>query len=182
MTRKTAYFVREIWKIALSITFVMGMIVASLYLLKMVPSYLQESEEKSYNNIEEAEYTLGLRVFLPSYFPEYLIWPPSEIKVVRKPSLTISLVFLSRSHRNPSLVLHQIFPSINEVESSLTELKKPLQETKVSVGGVNGTLIIGMGEDGKRWTQLSWKAADRRMVLIANFSVEDLLKIARSIH
>lgn len=182
MTRKTAYFIREMWKIALSIIFVMGMIVISLYLLKRVPSYLQESKEKSYNNIEEAEYALGLRIFLPSYFPEYLIWPPSEIKVVRKPSLTISLVFLSRSRRNPSLVFHQIFSSIKEVKPSFTELKRPLQESRVSVGEVNGTLITGTGEDGKRWMQLNWRAADRRMILIANCSVEDLLKIARSIH
>src|SRR3989304_7406911 len=186
MTRKAAHFVREMWKIVLSITLVMCTIGITLYLLKKVPSYIQESEEKFYSTVEESEYALGLRIFLPSYFPEYLIWPPSEIKVVRKPYLTISLVFISRSYSSPSLVIHQIVSdtskSKKEVGLDFMEPKRPFQETQVSVGGAKGILIVGMGEDGKRWAQLSWRTADRKIVVIANCSVEDLLKIARSIH
>jgi len=184
MTRKAAHFLREMWKIILSITLVMCTIVISLYLLKKVPSYIQETEEKFYSTVEESEYALGLRIFLPSYFPEYLIWPPSEIKVVRKPYLTISLVFLSRSHSSPSLVIHQIISDNKnkEVDLDFMEPKRPFQRTQVLVGGAKGTLIVGVGEDGKRWAQLSWRTVDRKIVVIANCSVEDLLKIARSIH
>lgn len=158
-------------------------IVISLYLLKKLPSFIQESEEKFYSNIEEAEYALGLRIFLPSYFPEYLIWPPSEIKVVRKPSILISLVFLSRSSSSPSLVIHQIVSNKSKkMELDFLKPRRPLQETQVSVGVAKGTLIVVVGEDGKHWAYLSWKAGDRTMVLIANCSVEDLLKIARSVH
>lgn len=158
-------------------------VVISLYLLKKLPSFIQESEEKFYSNIEEAEYALGLRIFLPSYFPEYLIWPPSEIKVVRKPSILVSVVFLSRSPSSPSLVIHQIVSNKSKkMELDFLKPKRPLQETQVSVGGAKGTLIVGVGEDRKRWAYLGWKAGDRTMVLIANCSVEDLLKIARSVH
>lgn len=167
----------------LSIALVMCAIVISLYLLKKIPTFIQESEDKFYSNIEEAEYAIGLRIFLPSYFPEYLIWPPSEIKVVRKPSILISLVFLSRSPRSPSLVIHQIVSNKSKkMELDFMKPKRPFQETQVSIGGAGGTLIVGMGEDGKRWVHLGWKAGDRTMVLIANCSVEDVLKIARSVH
>lgn len=185
MTQSVSHFVREMLKIVVSITLVMCTIVISLYLLKNIPSYIHESEEKFYSTVEEAEYAIGLRIFLPSYFPEYLKWPPSTIQVSRKPSLTISLVFLSRNHISPSLVIHQIVSNIgksNDVELDFMEPKIPFQETQVSVGGAKGALIVGEGEDGKRWSRLSWKAADRKMVLIADCSVEDLLKIARSIH
>lgn len=193
MAQSVVHFVREMLKIVLSITLVMCTIVISLYLLKNIPSYIHESEEKIYITVEEAEYAIGLRIFLPSYFPEYLKWPPSTIQVSRKPSLTISLVFLSRNHispslvihQSPSLVIHQIVSNIgksNDVELNFMEPKIPFKETQVSVGGAKGALIVGEGEDGKRWSRLSWKAADRKMVLIANCSVEDLLKIARSIH
>jgi hypothetical protein len=173
------------WKVVLSITLVMGAIMVSLHLLKNVPSYIQESEWNLYSTVEQAEYALRLKILLPSYFPEYFIWPPSEIKVVRSPSLTVSLVFLSRSHSSPSLVIHQIISNNKDkkhVALNLMEPKRLSQESQVLVGGAKGTLIVGVGEDGKRWTQLSWKAVDRKMVLIANCSVEDLLKIARSIH
>jgi len=183
MPRKALHFVKEMWKIMLSIGLVMCAIVISLYLLKKLPSFIQESEEKLYSNIEQAEYALGLRIFLPSYFPEYLIWPPSEIKVERKPSILISLVFLSRSPSSPSLVIHQIISNKSKkMELDFMKTKRPSQESQVSVGGAKGTLIVGMGVDGKRWAHLGWKAGDRTIVLTANCSVEDLLKIARSVH
>jgi len=185
MTRKATYFLREMSKIVLSITILMCVVLISLYVLKKVPAYIQESEQKFYSSVEEAEYSLGLRIFLPSYFPDYLIWPPKEIKVVRKPSLIITLVFLSQVHGSPSLVIHQIISNKDEskgVGFDFVEPKRHSGETQISVGGAKGTLKIGVGENGNQWIQLSWKEGDRKMVLISNGSVEDLLKIARSIH
>jgi hypothetical protein len=186
MTGKVTYFLREMSKIVLSITILMCMVLISLYVLKKVPAYIQESEQKFYSSVEEAEYSLGLRIFIPSYFPDYLIWPPKEIKVVRKPSLIITLLFLSQGHgSSPSLVIHQIISNTDKSKGAgldFMEPKRHSEETQILVGGAKGTLKIGVVENGNQWIQLSWEQGDRKMVVISNRSVEDLLKIARSIH
>jgi hypothetical protein len=185
MTANATYLIREISKIALSIIILMCMVSISLYLLKKVPAYMQEREQKSYSSVDEAEHSLGLRIFLPSYFPDYLIWPPKEIKVARKPSLMITLVFISQGDRRPSLVIHEIISGTDESEEAGVDFMEPGRDSEkiqVSVGGAKGTLELGVVEKGSRWTKLSWKQGDRKMVLRSNRSVEDLLKIARSIH
>jgi hypothetical protein len=185
MTGKATYFIREMSKIVLSITILMCVVLISLYVLKKVPAYIQESEQKSYSTIEEAEYSLGSRILLPSYFPDYLIWPPKEIRVVRKPSLIITLVFISQGDGRPSLVIHEIISNTDESKGVGVDSMEPnrdSEEIQVSVGGSKGTLELGVVEKGSGWTQLSWRQGDRKIVLRSNGSVEDLLKIARSIH
>jgi hypothetical protein len=185
MTGKATYFLREMSKIVLSITILMCVVLISLYVLKKVPAYIQKSEQKSYSTVEEAEYSLGFRILLPSYFPDYLIWPPKEIRVVRKPSLIITLVFTSQGDGKPSLVIHEIISNTDESKGAGVDSMEPngdSEEIQVSVGGAKGTLELGVVEKGSRWTQLSWRQGDRKIVLTSNGSVEDLLKIARSIH
>jgi hypothetical protein len=185
MAAKATYLLREMSKIVLSIAILMCMVSISLYVLNKVPSYFRERKEKSYRSVEEAEYSLRLRIFLPSYFPDYLIWPPKEIKVVRKPSVIITLVFISQGDGNPSLVIHEIISNTDEsngVRLDFMEPKTHSGDIQISVGGAKGTLRLGVVEHGSRWTQLSWKQGDRTMVLRSNRSVEDLLKISRSIH
>ena len=185
MAAKATYILREMSKIVLSIAILMCVVSISLYVLNKVPGYLQERKEKSYRSLEEAEYSLGLRIFLPSYFPDYLAWPPKEIKVARKPSLIITLVFISQGDGSPSLVIREVISNTdqgNGVGVDFIEPKSPSGEIQVSVGGEKGTLRFGVVEHGRRWTQLSWKQGDRTMVLRSNRSVEDLLKISRSIH
>ncbi len=185
MTGKATYFLREMSKIVLSITILMCVVLISLYILKKVPAYIKESEHKFYSSVEEAEFSLGLKIFLPSYFPDYLIWPPEEIRVVRKPSLIITLVFISQGDGRPSLVIYEIISNTDESKGLGVDLMEPnrdSEEIQVSVGGAKGTLELGVVEKGSRWTQLSWRQGDRKIVLRSNGSVEDLLKIARSIH
>ena len=185
MAAKTSYLLREMSKIVLSITILVCVVSISLYLLKKVPAYMQEREQRSYGSVEEAERSLGLRIFLPAYFPDYLIWPPKEIKVARKPSLMITLIFISQEDRRPSLIIHEIISSRDQSKGAgvgLMEPERDSEKIQVSVGGEKGTQELGVLEAGRRWTQLSWKHGDRKMVLRSNRSVEDLLKIARSIH
>ena len=185
MAANATYFLREISKIVLSIAILVCMVSISLYVLNKVPLYLQEGKEKSYSSLEDAEYSLGVRIFLPSYFPDYLIWPPKEIKVIRKPSLVITLAFMSQGESSPSLIIHEIISNTDEGNGGgldFMEHKTHSGEIQVSVGGAKGTLRLGVVEHGSRWTELSWKQGDRMMVLRSNKSVEDLLKISRSIH
>lgn len=185
MALKGHQVLREMLKIVFSIAVVMLWITISLYLLKKVPSYLKESGEKFYSTVEEAEYSLGLEIPLPSYFPDYLIWPPSEIKVVRNSNITISIAFLSRSSSGPTLLINQIVQDMHANEDATPGVmipEKPFKETRVSVNGAEASLIVGVREDGKYWKQLSWQAVDRMMVLRGSIAIEDLMKIARSIH
>lgn len=185
MDAKATYLLREISKIVLSVTILMCVVSISLYVLKKVPAYIQEREQKSYRTVEEAEYSLGLSIFLPSYFPDYLIWPPKEIRVVRKPSLIITLVFISGGDGRPSLVIHEIISNTDESKGVGVDSMEPnrdSEEIQVSVGGAKGTLELGVVEKGSRWTRLSWRQGDRKIVLRSNGPVEDLLKIARSVH
>src|SRR3990172_8810751 len=66
--------------------------VVVLRLLSWVPMTIKDEGMRRYRSIEDVKTTLKIRkVFLPSYFPQHLKWPPSEIYAQAKP-YTVALM------------------------------------------------------------------------------------------
>lgn len=174
----------ELGRIILSIAIALCSIAIVLSLLNRVPALLQESARTKYATVEEAEQALGLRIPLPAYFPEFLGWPPAEITATREQALVVTLVFSSRRSGEPALIVHEVLRAANEEVPELPMLQpeRPVREARVLIGGVSGALRTGTDREGRRWSRLTWRVADRDMILVASFPEQTLLTMARSIH
>lgn len=182
--RRAATALREVARIILSIAFVMLSTIIVLSLLNRAPALLQQPERTAFATVEEAETALGVRIPLPAYFPEFLGWPPAEVTATRNQTLVVSLVFPLRKTGEPALVIHQILRDEKEniPDLPLLQPERPLREVKVPIGAAFGALRSGTDRQGLRWSRLTWRAQDRDMILIASFSEQTLLTMARSIH
>src|SRR3990172_13056941 len=77
---------RRLKRAALFIVTLAGLALA-LKLLGWLPLALEKDSPRSYRSIEEVRAELRpSTIYLPSYFPQYLKWPPSEVYAGRSPS------------------------------------------------------------------------------------------------
>lgn len=177
-------FLRESVRIVLPLVLVLGAVSLSLSLLNRLPSYIQENRAdgvRVYNTVDEAERDLGVRIWIPAYFPDYLHWPPVEIKAKRRPVLTISLLFRSRQGADPVLFIHEILSEPGELPADAREPGPVVNRYKIDIGDGQGSLTLSKDKEGRNWSYLSWEKGGRYLVGLTVHSPEELLKIARSI-
>lgn len=154
---------------------------AALYFLGMIPPYLQSPPAKEYRSLEEMKAELGIEVALPSYFPDYLLWPPAKIIVRSKPRLTLSLTFLSQEKGEEALWIDQVIVNGNALTQAVPLPQRILHQSTISLRGSQALLLRSEGEGGKLYSQVRWEEGDRGIVITTTYPEEELLKIAHSI-
>jgi len=172
----------DLLRIILSLILIIALTVGVLRLLDILPSYIQGEAgvTKHYATVEEAESKLKMKILLPAYFPDYLSWPPSLIKVERRPVIKVSLSFLSRKGEDVALTIHQVLSDTKDIPREALLPAPILQEREVLIDGWEGRLTLVIGEDGRTWNRLSWRGDDRWLVILSRFPPADLLRMARS--
>ena len=156
-----------------------GFVALILRILALVPPWLQPEGPRSFATVEEAERALGLRVTLPAYFPDYLVWPPARITGQHEPYPQLSISFLSREKGTEALWLVRAVP---ETREQLPHLIVPadIRETgPFVVGDLAGTRIVALG-GGIIYYQFSWWQEDQYMVIATTYPEEELLSMVRS--
>lgn len=164
----------------------------SLKVLDFLPSQIERAKSTiwkttpavrilRFDTFEDAEKSLGIRILVPAYFPEYLVWPASLVSVQNEP-LTVSLIFRSKDLRE-GLVVRQSFA---KSDGPLPLIAEPFAVTRRSFVELNsdteGILIEGKDIDGVPKNQLHWRVQDRFVSLATPYPVSELLQMAESIH
>ncbi|MDP3879903.1 MAG: hypothetical protein Q8Q07_06335 [Dehalococcoidales bacterium] len=175
-------FLKAVPRIILTPALVSGMVALVLFFLGAVPDYINPPEAgyRKYSSMEEAEAVLGFRVAVPSYFPDYLSWPPAEIYGQRKPVLMMQLLFLSRYGNFETMIISQIKSDLEDLPVDLPWFETIRQKTPVSIGVSKGVLITGVRADGQLLSGVYWRSGDYYYVVITTRSERELLTIARS--
>lgn len=157
-----------------------SVVAGALYLLGTVPTLLQPPTTKDYPSLEEVKKELGIEIALPTYFPDYLLWPPARITVHSKPRLLLSLLFLSREKGEEALWIDQVIANGDEPSKTMPLPQRIVQENSISLRGSQGLLIVSEGEGGRLYNQVRWVEGDRGIVITTTYPAEELLKIAHS--
>jgi hypothetical protein len=155
--------------------------VTMLDLLNWVPTALQKDGIRQYKTIEDAKSALKLgKLFLPSYFPQYLIWPPSEVYGRRKPNKMVLMHFVNYNRRDVILSIMQAESADPHPMKSRIEPVTIKKKETVLVKGRKGELSIALCPGGEPCNCVSWQAEGFTLTIIAKDSVQELLKIAES--
>ncbi len=177
-------FPKEVPGLILVPVVVVGMVALALYLLGMVPAYLQSpvGGVKEYDSIEEAESELGFEIVVPAYFPSYLSWPPARILGKLEPIPMTQVLFLDSDRHTSALLIYQIISDREDLPIDLPWIETVLQEMPVTINGNDGELIMGRGTDGQLVNGVHWIEDGVHFVAVTTHPVQELLTLARSMH
>jgi hypothetical protein len=160
---------------------IMFVTVIMLALLNWFPSAVQKEGIRKYKSIEEVENRLKIKkIFLPSYFPQYLIWPPAEIYARRKPYKMVLMHFTNYERKEIVLSIRQVDPSDPAPLMSRIEPVTIKQRDKVLIKGRRGLLSIALCPGREPCNSVTWREEGYDVEIIAKDSVTELLKIAES--
>jgi hypothetical protein len=169
---------KALWTLVL----VLGGAVATLAVLDAVPRWLHGEPRgvRRVASVEDAERRLQARAVLPSYFPDAYVWPPSVVRVSREEGGAVGMTFTDRGGA-PTLVYAQTMASPGPLPAGLVGRAAVIQQQSAALGE-QGTLSRVVAEDGALWNQLEWTARERRFLLRSRGSLEEMLRMARSVH
>jgi hypothetical protein len=169
---------RALW----TLTLVLGGAALALATLDAVPTWLHGEPRgvRRAMTVEDAERRLQAKVLLPSYFPDTLRWPPTTVRFTREDGGSVSLAFLGVDGA-PALFLAQTAGRDAPLPDSLLGRLAVIQQQSAPLGD-GAVLARVVAEDGTLWNQLEWRGAGRHFLLRGRGSLEDLIRMARSIH
>jgi hypothetical protein len=169
---------RALW----TLTLVLGGAALALATLDSVPTWLHGEPRgvRRASSVEEAERRLQAKVLLPAYFPDTFRWPPSTVRFSRDEGGSVALSFLGTDGA-PALFLAQTAGREGELPVALMGRLAVIQQQSAPLGE-GAVLARVVAEDGTLWNQLEWSASGRRFLLRGRGSLEELIRMARSIH
>ena len=160
---------------------IMFVTVIMLALLNWFPSAVQKEGIRKYKSIEDVETQLKIKkIFLPAYFPQYLIWPPAEIYAQRKPYNMVLMHFTNYERKEIVLSIRQVDPADPAPLVSRIEPVTIKQRDNVLIKGRKGLLSIALCPGGEPCNSVRWREEGYEVEIIAKDSVKELLKIADS--
>lgn len=160
-------------------TILIGVLI--LKLLNWIPSALQKHEIRKYRSVDAVAENLHIpRIYVPTYFPEHIQWPPVDIFAQRKPFDMIIMHFRHRDSNDLTLSIYQVADDARynpEYFASLLYIKK---ESTISLKGREAELVLAVCSGHQRCNRLSWKEGRYRLTLISDDEPELIIKLAES--
>ena len=154
-----------------------------LKLFNWLPSVLEEEGLRKYRSADDVTAALKIqRVYLPTYFPEYIQWPPAEIFAQKKPFVMVLMHFSHRDSKSFALTFYQITAGAAFEPKDMSDILYVRKESAVAIKGRAGTLVTAVCSGRVRCNRISWEDANYRITLIADDTPEQLIKMAESIY
>ncbi len=152
-----------------------------LRFLNWVPAAFQKTEVRRYRNIEDVRAGLKIqKVFLPSYFPQYLTWPPDEIFGRRRPYPLVLMHFMNQQRKEIALAIRQVdardaSPVVSRIEPVAIH-----SEENISIKGRPARLLIATCPGKRTCISVMWQEDGYAFTVTAKDSVREVTRIAES--
>lgn len=155
-------------------------VVAVLKVTNWLPTLVQEGAMKKYGSIEEVKAKLKVKdIFVPSYFPQNIKWPPSRILAQSSPYFALLMEFSVRDSSDVSLFISQVAFGGPVPEEKL-KLEQVKEKATSPLKGRNTTLEVGTCRNEVPCSRISWDEGKYRLTLTMKGPPFDLIKIADS--
>ncbi len=133
-----------------------------------------------YNSVEEVTAKLNLRdLRVPSYFPQSISWPPTEILAQAKPYHAVIMIFNAAGTRDVALVISQA-GSDAFTPPSLIPIAQTTRTVAYAIKGRAALLEVGVCRDKTPCSRISWTEGGSRIVLAMKAPPFELVNIAES--
>ena len=175
---------KEVFKTVIPLAAVLGLIALGLRILNLVPPYLaQEEPMQTYATVEEAHRSTGVPVYLPAYFPDYLRWPPEEVRGWTRPQPKLSVAVVLRESGQPVLWLEEWLPLPDEPPQEVPKTAQVVERGTLALQeGVDAEVVAYRGTDTQLYYRLLWYQGGVRIMLTAALPYEELVRMVQSMH
>jgi hypothetical protein len=155
---------------------------AALETLDRVPAWLLGTPHgvRVLASVEEAESTLGARLWMPGYYPDELAWPPMRIDASGLGPVTVAVRIRGRADGAERLTVVQSLGGASPAPEDLLPRGQPMASSPVQVGAHEGTLVRLL-LDTRELHDVSWAQGGRHITVRFTGPVDQLLLIARSL-
>jgi hypothetical protein len=164
----------------LSFTFMIGLLILALKVMNWIPFAMQQDAVKRYNSIEEVRSALNMKdIYVPSYFPQQISWPPSDILAQSKPFSAIVMVFTRADKRNTALVISQSEGKALSVEHPI-EIRVVTEKVRYAIQGRDAVLTVGSCDNDEPCSGITWIEGKYTMTVLMKSTPFELTKIVES--
>ncbi len=167
--RRLAYFVLAV-----------AAVVIVLKTLNWLPLVLQKGTLRTYSSVETVKSKLSIRdLYVPSYFPQDIMWPPSEIWAQTEPYVATLMVFNRAGTGGSALVISQAASGRTPLDVRVRILHVT-EAVPYSLKGRAAFLEVGVCENNEICSRISWNEGNYAMTVAMKSPPFELIKIAES--
>jgi hypothetical protein len=139
---------------------------------------VQKDMLRKFDSVEEVQSKLNIRdLHVPSYFPQSIMWPPSEILAQAKPYPAVLMIFNDAKTRDVVLVISQA-ASDTFSENSLLSFVQITRKVPFDLKNRKALLEVGMCKKDEPCSRISWTENNYRIVLTMKSPPFELIRIA----
>lgn len=165
---------------ALSFMVILAVLVGTLKVMNWLPTALEQGMMRSYPGIEEAKAKLGItEIYVPSYFPETIKWPPQELLAQNKPFEAVIMVFSRSGVGDTGLFITQARSADFYYDSGIG-FEEVSERVNFDLKGREAFLEAGTCEDGSPCGRLSWQEDDLRISVVMKAQPPEIIRLAES--
>jgi len=155
-------------------------LIGSLKVLNWTPSALQEGLPSTYDSIDAVKSKLHIRdIYVPSYYPQGLQWPPARITAQSKPYEMILMEFNRMDDNNVSLVISQTALP-HPAPRAMIEMIRTNEKANFPLKGRNALLEVGLCKNNEQCSRISWNESSYHIDVIMLSAPLEIVKIAES--
>jgi len=146
--------------------------------LNWLPTMFQKDMLRKFDSMDEVQSKLNIRdLLVPSYFPESIMWPPSEILAQAKPYPAVLMIFNDAKTRDVALVISEAASDAFS-ENSLLPFVQITRKVPFDLKNRKALLEVGTCKKDEPCSRLSWTENKYRIVLTMKSPPFELVRIA----
>ena len=166
----------------LSFGLTIAAIIILLKLMNWLPMTVQKDTLRPYSSIEQVRSALNIRdIYIPSYFPQNITWPPSKILAQGSPFSALVMEFKRAEKDEVILVLSQSRGGQLHARNPL-ELTTVRESVPLVIRGRDAVLAVGECGNGEQCSMISWSEGEYAITAHMRSAPFELSKIVATMH
>jgi hypothetical protein len=155
-------------------------LIGSLKVLNWTPGLLQEGLPSIYASIDEVRSRLHIRnIYIPSYYPQGLHWPPQRITAQSKPYQMIVMEFTREEDSSVSLAISQTALPHRPPQATI-EMVQTNERVSFPLKGRDALLEVGQCRNNEQCCRVSWNEPPYYVQVAMVAAPSEIVKIAES--
>lgn len=163
-----------------SFLLIVAAVILVLKAMNWLPLMFQTDTLRRYGSVEEVKAKLNIRdLSVPSYFPQSITWPPSEILAQTRPFPAVFMKFTRAGKGDAVLTICQA-ASENFSPDTVIRIVQIKEKVPYRLNGRDALLEVGVCERGEPCSRISWSDERYKFVMLMKSPPFELIKIAES--
>lgn len=148
--------------------------------LDWLPSVLQKDTMRRYGSLEEVRGALNIKdVYVPSYYPQSISWPPSEILAQAKPFPAVIMIYTRAGSGDAVLVVSQAASERFSPDAAV-KIVQTREKVPYRLKGRSALLEVGVCKNAETCSRIAWNEGGTTITVAMKSTPFELIRIAES--